>query len=85
MDMVQKLGPYILQGIMVACPNSFSEEPKAVSEPSLGDCITAEWERMMDTSEEHKSQLAFTRSKTTLEVRALGHMLSILGLCPEIF
>lgn len=70
---------------MLVVPNSFSEVPKVVFKPSLGDCFTAEWERMMDTSEEHKSQLAFIRSKTSLEMSALGHMLSTLGLCPEIF
>lgn len=47
--------------------------------------IYSEWGGVMDIPEEHTNQLAFIRSKTSLEVRALGYMPSALGLCPEIF
>lgn len=40
---------------------------------------------MLDTSEEHTSQVALIGPKTTLEVRAPGRMLCALDLCPELF
>ena len=79
------MGSYILQRIASIYTNCFFNESKVVSRPSLGACFTAEWEGMLDTSEEYTSQLALIRPKTTLEVRALGHMLSALDLCPELF